>query len=144
MDVIIRKSFGDFEPWSGAVDTWERIQEAGKIDDLENILEIEYPDGIDETELNDLLWFEPETVFEWLDMPTDEQMDALDIISEWKNNDPKYLDWTEDNSRLSRNELSEVEELAELLDDEDNQREYRDEMEDEDNDGNEDEPQTDG
>ena len=134
MDVISRTSFSRFEPWSGAVDTWERIQEAGKIDDLENILECEYPDGIDETELNDLLWFEPETIYEWLDMPTDEQEKALDIISEWENNDPKYLEWTEDNSGLSRDDLAEVEELAELLDDEENQREYREEMEDEETD----------
>ena len=138
MDVIIRKNFSDFEPWSGAVDTWERIQEAGKIDDLENILEIDYPDGIDETELNDLLWFEPETVFEWLDMPTEEQEKALETISEWENNDPEYLEWTENNSRLSRDDLAEVEELAELLDDEENQREYQEEMEDKD------EPETDG
>ena len=132
MDVICRKSFADFEPWSGAVDTWERIQEAGKIDDLENILEIDYPDGIEDVELNDLLWFEPETIFEWLDMPTDEQEKALETISEWENNDPEYLEWTEDNSGLSRDDLAEVEELAELLDDMENQREYRDEMEDED------------
>lgn len=142
MDVITRKSFADFEPWSGAVDTWERIQEAGKIDNLENILEVEYPDGIDETELNDLLWFEPETIYNWLDMPTDEQEAALSVISKWENNDPEYLDWTEDNSGLKRDDLTEVEELAELLDDEENKREYREEMEDED--GEEDEPQTDG
>lgn len=134
MDVISRTSFADFEPWSGAVDTWERIQEAGKIDDLENILDGEYSDGIDETELNDLLWFEPETIYDWLDMPTDEQEKALDVISEWENNNPKYLEWTEDNSGLSRDDLAEVEELAELLDDEDNQREYQEEMEDEETD----------
>ena len=136
MDVISRTSFSGFEPWSGAVDTWERIQEANKIDELENILECEYPDGIEDVELNDLLWFEPETIYEWLDMTTDEQEKALDIISKWENNNPEYLEWTEDNSRLSRNDLSEVEELAELLDDEDNQREYRyqEEMEDEETD----------
>ena len=138
MDVICRKSFADFEPWSGAVDMWEHIQEANKIDDLENILECDYPDGIDETELNDLLWFEPETIYEWLNMPTDEQEEALETISKWENNDPEYLEWTEDNSGLSRDDLAEVEELAELLDDVDNQREYREEMEDED------EPETDG
>lgn len=132
MDVIIRKSFADFEPWSGAVDTWERIQEADKIDELENILEYEYPDGIEDVELNDMLWFEPETIYEWLDMPTDEQEKALGIISEWENKDLEYLEWTEDNSGLSRDDLSEVEELAELLDDEDNQQEYREETEDED------------
>ena len=132
MDVISRTSFSGFEPWSGAVDTWERIQEANKIDELENILECEYPDGIEDVELNDLLWFEPETIYEWLDMPTDKQEKALDIISEWENNNPKYLEWTEYNRGLSRDDLAEVEELAELLDDEDNQREYQEEMEDED------------
>lgn len=139
MDVISRTSFAYFEPWSGAIDTWERIQEAGKIDDLENILDGAYPDGIDESELNDLLWFEPETIYNWLDIPTYEQEEALKIIYEYENNDPEYLDWTEDNSGLDRNDLTEVEELAELLDDEDNRQDYMAEMEDED----EDEPETD-
>ena len=33
---------------------------------LENILEELYPDGMTETELNDLLWFDSESVYEWL------------------------------------------------------------------------------
>ena len=60
--------FSNFKPWSGAVETWERIEEAGKVDELEFILDGVYPDSdsMSDTELNDLLWFEPETVFEWL------------------------------------------------------------------------------
>lgn len=58
--------FSNFKPWSGAVETWERIEEAGKVDELEFILDDVYPDSMSDTELNDLLWFEPETVFEWL------------------------------------------------------------------------------
>ena len=55
-----------FEPWSGAVDTYERIYNEGKLDDLESLLEELYPEGIDETQLNDLLWFEEEWLFECL------------------------------------------------------------------------------
>lgn len=64
----------DFEPWSSAVDTYERIEREGKLDELDNVLDELYPDGIDETELNDLLWFEPETVYEWLGMRTESEV----------------------------------------------------------------------
>ena len=64
----------DFEPWSGAVDTYERIEREGKLDELDDVLDEVYPDGIDETELNDLLWFEPETVYEWLGMRTEAEV----------------------------------------------------------------------
>ena len=64
----------DYEPWSGAVYAYERITREGKLDELDNVLEEVYPEGIDETELNDLLWFEPETVYEWLDMRTEAEI----------------------------------------------------------------------
>lgn len=64
----------DYEPWSGAVYTYERIAREGKLDELDGVLEEVYPEGIDETELNDLLWFEPETVYEWLDMRTEAEI----------------------------------------------------------------------
>lgn len=68
---------GDYKPWSGAVDTWEKIVDADMVDDLEYMLEDAYPEGLSVTELNDLLWFEPETVFEWLGLPTDEYDESL-------------------------------------------------------------------
>ena len=64
----------DYEPWSGAVYTYERITREGKLDELDDVLEEVYPEGIDETELNDLLWFEPETVYEWLGMRTEAEI----------------------------------------------------------------------
>lgn len=72
--------FSNFWPWSGAIDAWERIEEAGKVDELEFILDDVYPDGMSDTELNDLLRFEPETVFNWLSMDTedDEEEDSGD------------------------------------------------------------------
>lgn len=53
-----------FEAWSGAVDTLNRVINEGKTAVLEAVLEDIYPDGLDETALNDILWFEEEWVFE--------------------------------------------------------------------------------
>lgn len=55
-----------FEPWSGAVGTYNTIYNAEKLNDLEFLLGELYPDGIEETQLNDLLWFESEWVLESL------------------------------------------------------------------------------
>ena len=73
MKIYSETSLENFEAWSGAVDTLDRVREAGKCDELESILEDLYPDGMSETELNDLLWFDPETVFEWLGIEEEEE-----------------------------------------------------------------------
>lgn len=69
MKIYTEQSLADFKFWSGAENTAQRIwEELGRegFDQLEEILDELYPDGIDETELNDLLWFDAETVYEWL------------------------------------------------------------------------------
>ena len=71
MKIITEKSIDQFKPWSGAVDTFNRIKEAELLSELESWLEELYPDGMTDTELNDLLWFDDETVYKWLCM-TDE------------------------------------------------------------------------
>lgn len=74
MTITYELDLNRFEAWSGAKDTLERIQREGKCEALENILEELYPDGMMETELNDLLWFEPETVYEWLGIRSEKQI----------------------------------------------------------------------
>ena len=65
-------SLESFEPWSGAVPTWDALYNFGKIEALEQAIDEMYYDDekgegvINETSLNDLLWFEPETVCEWV------------------------------------------------------------------------------
>jgi len=54
-----------FTPWSGAVDTWNRLTGAD-VGRLESILDDLYPEGMNVTELNDLLWFEPGQIADWL------------------------------------------------------------------------------
>ena len=65
-------SLRDFNAWSGAKDTKETIINEGKIDEFDALIEELYPDGIDETSLNDLLWFETEWLYENLGIETDE------------------------------------------------------------------------
>ena len=74
MTINYELDLNSFQAWSGAKDTLERSQREGKCAELENILEELYPDGMTETELNDLLWFEPETVYEWLGIRSEEQI----------------------------------------------------------------------
>lgn len=65
-DFKVISPLDSFKPWSGAVDTWEKIVDAGLLGELDSLLEEIYPEGLDETELNDLLWFEPEWILESL------------------------------------------------------------------------------
>ena len=66
-----------FKAWEGAVETLERIRAENKCRTLERVLEELYPDGMSDTELNDLLWFEPETVYGWLGMePGDDEPES--------------------------------------------------------------------
>ena len=66
--MIIKKemSLHDFEPWAGAYITLDIVKEHDLLDELDEILTELYPNGMTTTELNDLLWFEDEMVFEWL------------------------------------------------------------------------------
>lgn len=54
--------------WSGAVDTLNTISNEGKEDDLMELLDELYPDGVDKTELNDFLAFEDDYIFQNLDI----------------------------------------------------------------------------
>lgn len=65
----------DFQPWSGAVDTWEKILEADKVAEVEIMLEDTYAgDEIEETTLNDTLWFDSDYVLDYLGLlPSDDE-----------------------------------------------------------------------
>jgi len=59
-------TLSNFDAWSEAKDTKETIIQAGKERDFEYLIEELYPDGITDTQLNDLLWFDSEWIFESL------------------------------------------------------------------------------
>lgn len=50
--------YQDFEAWSGGEATWNYLHEQGLDYEFLNVLEELYPDGITETQLNDMLWFD--------------------------------------------------------------------------------------
>ena len=53
----------DFEPWSGAVSTYETLTDE-QLKQLDSILEECYPEGVTDTEVNDILWFETDWIAE--------------------------------------------------------------------------------
>ena len=58
--------------WSGALDTLETIIENGKMQELMSLLEELYPEPVDITTINDLLWFDDEFIFEKLSIALDD------------------------------------------------------------------------
>lgn len=91
MKIYSEQSLANFKFWSGAETTAQRIwEEQGSegFDQLEAILEDLYPDGIDETDLNDLLWFDADTVYEWLGIEDEEEDDDEDEDGEEEETEP--------------------------------------------------------
>ena len=69
--------FSDYTPWSGAVDTYDVIERAGKLDELEAYLESVFPDGATATQIHDLLRFDGEEVLEGLALAAGEAEDEM-------------------------------------------------------------------
>ena len=65
--------FSDYTPWAGAVDAYDKIEEAGKLDDLESLLDEWFDGEATLTQINDVLWFDYEQVFGALGISTDEE-----------------------------------------------------------------------
>ena len=59
MKIYREESLSNFEFWSGAIANAEEFT-LEELDRIGDELEAENPDGMDETEINDLMWFEPE------------------------------------------------------------------------------------
>lgn len=79
MRIVKEISIEDFEGWSGANDTIEVIEKAGKVDEFDNLIEELYPDGLSETSLNDLLRFDYEWIYETLEITKSYKVSVYDI-----------------------------------------------------------------
>lgn len=86
----IISDLSDYKPWSGAVDTWEKIEDAGKVDTLDFMLEDMYPDGLTATELNDLLWFDSDWVLSMVGI--EEESEGDDEDSDDEDSDDEELE----------------------------------------------------
>lgn len=58
MKIYRDENLSNFEFWSGAISNAEEFT-LEELDRIGEELEAENPDGMDETEINDLMWFEP-------------------------------------------------------------------------------------
>jgi len=58
-------NLGNFEFWSGAVETVKYLT-SEELETIESTLEELYPEGLDETTLNDLFWFNGDEIANWL------------------------------------------------------------------------------
>ena len=75
MLIVEERALSEFKAWSGAVETQERILEAGLEEEFENLIDECYPEGITSTQLNDILWFDSEWVYEALGMTEEDEED---------------------------------------------------------------------
>ena len=64
--------FSDYQPWSGAVYTYDLIDDHNKLDELDNLITECYPNGLTQTELNDILWFNSKWVLDSLGIEVDD------------------------------------------------------------------------
>ena len=112
----ILTTLNEYEPWSGAVSTWELIINADKVEALDFMLEDLYPEGISNTELNDLLWFEASWVLDMLSID-ENAVEAEEDVEEMEDKvfEPEE-DLSDEEAFVSLNDLDEepVVEIDEL------------------------------
>mgnify|MGYP006896548157 FL=1 len=66
-------SISEFDGWCGANETRDAIVMAGKEDEFDELINDMYPDGITETQLNDILRFEADEVLDSLGITEDDE-----------------------------------------------------------------------
>ena len=65
-------SLYDFEPWSGAVETYNKLIKAGKEEEFVDQLEQVFAgQDVSDTDINDMLWFESEACYELVGLDKD-------------------------------------------------------------------------
>jgi len=72
MKIYSETSLGNFNFWSGAKDNAKELT-LDQLGEIESQLEDIYPDGMDETALNDFFWFDFSTVKEWLGIEQEDE-----------------------------------------------------------------------
>lgn len=86
----------EYNCWSGAIDTLNRIREAEKEDEFMDYLEDVFCDEIPTmTELNDFIWFEDEMIYEDLGISDEDDEEDED---DWEDEDEEGDEEDEDNA----------------------------------------------
>lgn len=66
MKVFIEMDLYDFKAWQGGASTLRWLEDIDKLDEVQEMIEEGFPDGISECDLNDLLWFDVEVIEDWI------------------------------------------------------------------------------
>lgn len=87
-------SIFDFEPWSGAVSTYERLWREDKLDTLESLLpDLFAYEDVEETELNDLLRFDSDYVYRLVGLPTESEIrEDIEYINERIEDEESFIE----------------------------------------------------
>ena len=72
MKVITDSTLRGFNAWSGAVNTKNLILDAGLEEEFEVLIDEIYPEGLTDTQLNDILWFDADWILENLGVEVEE------------------------------------------------------------------------
>ena len=73
MIIKTEKNLRDFNAWGGAIETKKIILDAGLEEEFEEIINECSPEGISDTNLNDILWFDRDWVLEILGIEEEEE-----------------------------------------------------------------------
>lgn len=77
MTIKTEQSLNSFEFWSGAKANAEKLT-SEEFDTLENVFEELYPEGMTDTEINDLFWFDFEWVCELIGLTYNVETDEIE------------------------------------------------------------------
>ena len=75
MKIIREMNLNDFTFWGGAVKTANRIKALNLMDMAQEFIEELYPDGIDESTLNDEFWFNDSDIYQAVGIDEDDEDD---------------------------------------------------------------------
>ena len=94
MKIFTEKSLSDFEFWSGASERVENLTDSD-FQIIERELEDMYPDGIDETELNDIFWFDFDKIAQMLGYDDEEDFDKKRSPDYYELSDEEFADYAD-------------------------------------------------
>jgi hypothetical protein len=77
MKIYSEECLRNFKFWSGAICNAEQLTNS-QLDIIDEILDDMYPEGVGDVFINDLFWFEFETVAEWLGLALNEAGELID------------------------------------------------------------------
>ena len=95
MKYYVETSLENFEAWSGGRDTLEVLIEKGLCDTVEAFLEEVLGEDISDTAINDVLWFERDTIADWCGFSS---WEALENGEEEEEEETEEEEEAEDNN----------------------------------------------